>query len=240
MEREPSGELVERFFSGTGASYRRTATLGTLGFDLWWKHRILAAIPAGAARIVDQASGTGILTFGIARRFPQSRVVGVELRREYAALAQREKERLGAGNVDFVQGRAEEVFLRAPVDCIASSYLAKYADLDALVANAAAMLRPGGVLLLHDFTYPRSRLLARVWEGYMGLLRALWGRAHPEWREALDGLPGLLRQTTWVADAVRALERGGFEAVGVRSLTLGAAALISARRGGTPLPGRGG
>lgn len=240
MDTAPQRELVERFFSGTGTSYRFTATVGTLGFDLWWKNRILAAVPAGAARIVDQASGTGILTFALARRFPESLVVGVELRREYAAVAQAEKARLGARNVHFVQGRAEEVAVRPPVDCITSSYLAKYADLEALAANAAEMLRPGGAILLHDFTYPTSRLLVRVWEAYLRLLGAVWGRAYPEWREALGGLPALLRHTTWVPGAVGALERHGFQDVRVRRLTWGAAALVTGRRGPLPSPGRGG
>ncbi|MEW6489768.1 MAG: methyltransferase domain-containing protein [Thermodesulfobacteriota bacterium] len=230
MDTAPQQELVERFFSGTGTSYRLTATFGTLGFDLWWKHRILSAVPPHAARVLDQASGTGILTFGLARRLPGSLVVGVELRREYAALAQEEKRRRGISNVCFVQGRAEEVAVRPPVDCIASSYLAKYADMEALAANAAGMLRPGGAILLHDFTYPASRVLARIWEAYLRLLGAAWGRLYPAWREALDGLPGLLRHTTWVADAVGALERHGFEDVRVRRLTWGAAALVTGLR----------
>jgi len=240
MERDAQRELVNRFFSGTGASYRRTATLGTLGFDLWWKRCILAGIPGDAATILDQASGTGLLTFRIARRFPRSRVVGVELRREYAELARRERARLGVRNVEFVQGRAEEVFLRGPVDCITSSYLAKYADLEALVANAAGMLRPGGVVLLHDFAYPASAPLARLWEAYMRLLARVWGRRHPAWREALAGLPRLVRETTWVADSVRALRQHGFEEIRLRRLTWGAAALVRARRGPTPLRGTAG
>jgi demethylmenaquinone methyltransferase / 2-methoxy-6-polyprenyl-1,4-benzoquinol methylase len=240
MKREPQRELVDRFFSGTGATYRRTATLGTLGFDLWWKRQIVAAVPPGASRILDQASGTGILTFRLGRRFPESLVIGVELRREYLAIAQGEKERLRADNVHFVQGRAEDVAVRPPLDCITSSYLAKYADLDGLIANARGMLRPGGVVLLHDFTYPTRPLLAKVWEAYLGLLGAVWGRAHPEWREALGGLPALVRQTDWAAGAVRALARYGFGGITVRRLTLGAAALVSARLGSSPLPGRGG
>jgi demethylmenaquinone methyltransferase/2-methoxy-6-polyprenyl-1,4-benzoquinol methylase len=240
MEREAQRELVERFFSGTGGSYRRTVTLGTLGFDLWWKRCILAAIPRDAARILDQASGTGILTLHIARRFPRSRVVGVELRREYADLARRARDRAGLRNAAFVQGRAEEVFLRRPVDCITSSYLAKYADLDALFATAAGMLRPGGVILLHDFTYPSLTPLARVWEAYLALLGRVWGRSHPEWREALAGLPRLVRETTWVADSARALRHNGFGEVRVRQLTWGAAALVSARRGPTPPRGTAG
>jgi len=59
--------VVYRFFSGTGFSYDRVATLCTWGFDRYWKRRIIAAIPSGSARILDQACGTGILTLQIAR-----------------------------------------------------------------------------------------------------------------------------------------------------------------------------
>jgi demethylmenaquinone methyltransferase/2-methoxy-6-polyprenyl-1,4-benzoquinol methylase len=222
--------LVNRFFSGTGASYRRTAVLGTLGLDRWWKHRIVQGVPPDPSLILDQASGTGILTLALARRFPRCRVIGVELRREYASLALRERERLGLRNVEFVQGRAEDVTIRGRVDCITSSYLAKYADMDALVVNAAGMLREGGVLLLHDFTYPDAPVLAGAWELYLRLLGWVWGRTHPVWREALAGLPRLVRDTTWVADSVRAMGKSGFDEVSVQKLTWGAAALVRARR----------
>ncbi len=230
MDTETQRELVNRFFAGTGASYGRTATFGTLGFDLWWKHCIVGEVPRDASLILDQASGTGILTFRIARRLPRCFVVGVELRREYADLARRAQERLGLRNVAFVQGRAEEVALRGRVDCITSSYLAKYADMDTLIENAARMLRPGGVILLHDFTYPPAPPLAKAWEVYLRLLGALWGRAHPEWREALAGLPALVRQTTWVADSVRTLSRNAFAGIRVRRLTGGAATLVRAQK----------
>jgi hypothetical protein len=35
-------DVVYRFFSGTGFSYDRVATIGTCGFDRYWKKRIIA------------------------------------------------------------------------------------------------------------------------------------------------------------------------------------------------------
>ncbi|MHB8767257.1 MAG: class I SAM-dependent methyltransferase [Deferrisomatales bacterium] len=231
MERQAQRRLVERFFGGTGASYDRIVRWGTLGFDGWWKRRILAAVPAGSAVVVDQASGTGILTFRLARRLPAAAVVGVELRREYAAVAAARARALGLGRVSFVEGRAEEVAFRpGSVDCVTSSYLAKYAELGPLAANLAHMLRPGGRAVLHDFTRPRVPLFARGWEVHLRLLRALGSPRFPEWRPVFDELPGLLRQTTWVDDLPRALAGAGFGDVRVRSLTFGAAALVTATR----------
>jgi demethylmenaquinone methyltransferase / 2-methoxy-6-polyprenyl-1,4-benzoquinol methylase len=224
--------LVERFFSGTGLSYDRVVKLWTLGADLWWKHRMLAAIPAGSSRILDQASGTGILTFAIARRFPGAQVIGVELRAEYMALAERRRRSLGLENVRFVLGRAEDVVPASGFDCVTSSYLAKYADLDVLIANIRLMLRPGGVLIMHDFSYPRTALVASALEGYFGLMRRLGDRTFPEWQTVFRELPELLRATGWVDDALGCLKRLRFRDVKRRPLALGIATMITAVRPG--------
>jgi demethylmenaquinone methyltransferase/2-methoxy-6-polyprenyl-1,4-benzoquinol methylase len=222
--------LVHRFFSGTGLSYDTVVKLWTLGLDIWWKHRMLAAIPQRASRILDQASGTGILTFAIARRFPRARVVGVEMREEYLEIAERRRRSAGPQNVEFLLGRAEDMVLDEGFDCVTSSYLAKYADLDLLIANIRLMLRPGGVLIMHDFAYPPGPLVASALEGYFRLMRLLGSPLFPEWRTVFRELPDLLRATDWVDHATRCLERRGFEAVARQPLLFGIAALVKAVR----------
>ena len=61
MNRRPE-ELAEQFFSGNAESYDHIARVSTLGLDAWWKHKILKQIPKTSARILEQGSGTGILT----------------------------------------------------------------------------------------------------------------------------------------------------------------------------------
>jgi demethylmenaquinone methyltransferase/2-methoxy-6-polyprenyl-1,4-benzoquinol methylase len=220
-------DVVQRFFSGTGSSYDRVVGLGTCGLDAYWKRRILARIPAGATRIIDQACGTGIVTIELARRFPECHVTGVELRDEYLQHARQKARSLGIKNVDFVLGRAEDVALEPAQDCIISSYLAKYADLPLLIANAGSMLRPGGRLILHDFTYPTNPLFRLGWQVYFGLLRRVGKRAFPEWRTVFDELPAFLRATRWVSESVALLTQSGFADVRTESLTFGAAAIVT-------------
>ena len=92
-------------------------------------------------RILEQASGTGILTCKIAQRYPSCRVIGVELQEEYLHIARKKVRDLELSNVEFIHGSAENVILKGEFDCIVSDYLAKYVDLDRLVAQAWTMLR---------------------------------------------------------------------------------------------------
>lgn len=137
-------ELVRRFFTGTGRTYDRMACLCTLGFDRSWKERMLKHVPDNSTRILDQACGTGILTFMLSQRFPNSKVTGVDVQEEYLRIARGKADLLRLTNVAFVIGRAEEVFLKTELDCITASYLPKYANLETLIGNIKAMLRGGG------------------------------------------------------------------------------------------------
>ena len=121
--------LAERFFSGNSATYEHIANFSTLGLDHWWKRKILNKIPQHPTQIVDQACGTGLLTFKIAQRFPLCRIVGVDLQDEYLAIGNTKAQALQLTTVEFIHRKAEDVALEADFDCITSCYLAKYADL---------------------------------------------------------------------------------------------------------------
>ena len=115
-------------------------------------------------------------------------------------IAQEKLRALKLGNAEFILGRAEDVLLGGSFDCITSSYLAKYAELGRLIPNAKRMLRNGGVLIMHDFTYPRAPLFARIWQCYFKLLQTLGAWKYPQWRIIFHELPLLLRKTVWVAE----------------------------------------
>ena len=160
--------------------------------------KFLRKIPKTADRILEQASGTGILTCEIARLFPDSRVVGVELHEEYLNIARKKVRDLELSNVEFIHGRAEDVILKGEFDCIVSDYLAKYVDLDLLVAHAWRMLRKGGLLVMHELTRPTRPLFLVLWNIHFKFLQAYGNWKHPEWNMAFNDVPFLLTRTRWV------------------------------------------
>jgi demethylmenaquinone methyltransferase/2-methoxy-6-polyprenyl-1,4-benzoquinol methylase len=220
--------LVERFFRGTGSTYDVVVNVATFGIDRLWKRRLVGLIPAGAERILDLACGTGISTIAIAQRFPNSRVVGVELRDEYLAIAREKLRGQGIANVELVLSRAEDYRSTEPFDCILSSYLAKYADLPLLVRNCRGMLKEGGLLVMHDFTFPPKRSLVALWRLYFKALQLVGGALLPRWREIYYGLPGLIEQTRWLPELQQALAENGFRDIRSEYLTAYGSAIVCA------------
>jgi demethylmenaquinone methyltransferase / 2-methoxy-6-polyprenyl-1,4-benzoquinol methylase len=225
---DPRLALVERFFRGTGATYDTVVDVATFGIDRRWKRRIVELVPPRAERILDLACGTGISTVALARRFPRAKVVGVELRDEYLAHARRKLGALRLPNVELVLSRAEDYRSSEPFDCIASSYLAKYADLPLLARNARGMLKDGGVFLAHDFTFPPGRARVALFRLHFFLLQRIGGALQPAWREIYDGLPQLIEETRWLPELEAALAREGFRDIRTEHLTLYGSAIVSA------------
>ena len=227
---DPRLERVHRFFSGTGATYDWMVTAATFGIDRRWKRRICTLIPSNPTRILDLACGTGMSTLALAERYPRCHVVGVELREEYLGLARNKLQRLGRSNVEFVLSRAEDYRSHEPFDCIVSSYLAKYADLKSLTRTSKEMLRTGGFLLMHDFTYPPKPYLLRLWRLYFYVLQRVGSPLFPTWREIYYGLPRLIEETRWTAELTEALQENGFSDMRTEYLTLYGSAIITARK----------
>jgi demethylmenaquinone methyltransferase/2-methoxy-6-polyprenyl-1,4-benzoquinol methylase len=237
MKTDPSGmqdsrlELVDRFFTGTGRSYDSMVNWATFGIDRLWKRRMLELIPEGDGPVLDLACGTGISTLSIANRFPHREVVGVELRDEYLQVAREKVRREAVRNVELVLCRAEDFHSTRRFDCITSSYLAKYADLPLLTRNCRAMLRPEGVLMMHDFTYPPKPALIAAFRLYFMVMKHTVARAFPAWREIYQDLPRLIEETQWLATLQDALARNRFTDVRLEYLTLYGSAIVHAVKG---------
>ena len=223
-------DLAKRFFSSNGTTYDEMANLSTLGLDTWWKKLILNKVPQGSKQILDQACGTGILTFKIARKFPACRVIGVDLQDEYISIARKKAKDLRQTNIVFVSGRAEDVILDGDFDCITSSYLAKYADLDRLIKNARGMLREGGVVIIHELTHPANPVLASLWKLNFKFLQTYGAWKYPEWETAFRELPGVLKETNWVNELTEVLRANAFSNIDVASLAFEASAIVTARK----------
>lgn len=222
--------LVHRFFSGTGQSYDFMVNLATFGIDRRWKCRILEHMPPKPERILDLACGTGISTLAIANRYPDCHVVGVELRQEYLDIAREKARKRGIANIEWVLSRAEDYSSEAPFDCVSSSYLAKYAELGRLTHNSRAMLKEGGLLLMHDFTFPPKLYLVLIWRFYFKVLQTLGTPFFPSWREIYYGLPRLIEETQWVSELKNALNEDGFSDIRTEHLTLYGSAIVMARK----------
>ena len=219
---EPAKNLVPKFFDETGTTYDGVVSYGTLGKDRYWKKKILEQISDGSS-FLDLACGTGILTREIAAKFPSAKIVGIDITKSYLNVAKQNSNSFD--NISFILDDAEEFKLDLMFDCITASYLPKYCDPEILVKNCIIHLNPGGKIIFHDFTYPKNPAVRVLWNFFLTFLR-LVGYFIPSWKDALIGLPKLIRRTNWLHNYSDVMKKSGLR-VSNQYLTHGAAAILT-------------
>ena len=222
MKTESPKDLVPKFFDETSQTYDRVVIWTTFGKDRYWKKEILKKIPAGDA-ILDLACGTGILTFQIAERFPESKITGVDITESYLSVAK--KKLMPHHRISFVKQDAERLSLEQKFDCIVSSYIPKYCSPKDLIRACVNHLEANGVIVLHDFTYPKNRIVRALWNAYFVLLNT-FGYFMPKWKSVFADLPKLMRATKWLDDYEKIMKECGLETKR-QSLTWGCSAILT-------------
>jgi demethylmenaquinone methyltransferase/2-methoxy-6-polyprenyl-1,4-benzoquinol methylase len=210
-----------RFFTSINAdSYDLISRLATFGQDIVWKHEIIRAV-GHRGHILELACGTGILSSMLAER--GKNVTGIDLTFEYLLTL---KSKL---NIPIAQGTAEVLPYRdESFDAIVSSYLAKYADVQKVIDECWRVLKPGGIVVFHDFTYPRG-IICILWHTYFELLR-LAGRFVASWKVVFGELDDVIKKSDWVDQTIHALRDRKFQNVNCRRYTARTSAIVYAEK----------
>ena len=222
MSAESGKKLVPKFFDETGTTYDGVVSSGTLGKDKYWKSKILEQISDGNS-FLDLACGTGILTREIAEKFPSGKIVGIDITKSYLDVAKENSNLFD--NISFILDDAEKFKLDSKFDYITGSYLPKYCDPEILVKNCINHLKPRGKIVLHDFIYPKNPAVRGLWNFFLTFLR-LVGYFIPSWKDALIGLPKLIRSTKWLQSYSNVMKKSGLN-ISSQYLTYGASAILT-------------
>lgn len=214
-------KLAQSFFNkDNSGSYDKLVKLATLGQDSNWKKKIVEMVPHGSL-VLEMACGTGILTSLL--RQNNNLVYGIDLTFEYLSeLSEKKVE------IDFINGTAEFLpFQSRYFDCIVSSYLPKYVNLNTMIGECHRVLKPSGLLILHDFTYPKRLAYQIAWKIYFRIIKTLW-RFDRRWTNVFNELDNLIIRTRWDSELSSILTSHGFVQICKEFQTFETSAIISA------------
>jgi len=222
LKTQSAKELVPRFFEKTAHTYDKIVNLTTFGKDKYWKKEIIKKVP-NCGSVLDLACGTGILTFQIAKKLPDAKILGVDITESYLEIAR--KKLKNYQKISFLCQDAEKLNLDQKFDCITSSYIPKYCNAEALIKMCLNHLNPGGKIILHDFTCPKNKIVRSLWNLYFVVLH-LAGYLLPNWEDVFVELPKLIRETRWLDDYEDTMKKYGLQ-VDKQSLTLYTSSILT-------------
>ena len=157
-------------FAGLERRYDLLSALLSFGQDPRWRRAMVAAVEATPAqRVLDVATGTGLVAQELVRRYRCS-VVGLDQSAEMLAGARQTlaREPRLAERIELIEGHAEHLgFADAEFDHLTFTYLLRYVDDPAAtLAELARVVRPGGRIASLEFGLPEPPLWRPLWRLY--------------------------------------------------------------------------
>jgi demethylmenaquinone methyltransferase / 2-methoxy-6-polyprenyl-1,4-benzoquinol methylase len=243
-DRSATKRRALELFSGLPQRYDLLSSLLSFGQDPRWRRALVDAVdPAAGERVLDVATGTGLVAAELLSRSACT-VVGLDQSPEMLAAARARFATAGVGErIDLVEGEAERLpFADASFDVLTFTYLLRYVDDPAAtVRELTRVLRPGGRIASLEFGVPPGALARVGWRLYTTVGLPACGRVvSREWGTVgrflgpsiagfyeLHPLPSLVGY--WRA--------AGLVDVRVRRMSLGGGVVMSAR---SPDSGAGG
>ncbi|MFP5220054.1 MAG: demethylmenaquinone methyltransferase [Actinomycetes bacterium] len=229
LDKDPAE--VAAMFDEVAPRYDLTNTVLSLGQDRGWRSAVRDALRLEPGeRVLDLAAGTGTSSVALARA--GARVVGCDFSLGMLQVGARAGRQSGPDAVALVAGDALRLpFADASFDAVTISFgLRNTADADRALRELLRVTRPGGRLVVCEFSHPTWMPFRTVYVEY--LMKAL-----PAVARRVSSDPAAYE---YLAESIRAwpdqpglaavLQQAGWERVGWRNLTGGIVALHRATR----------
>ena len=225
-------------FSGLPRRYDLAGALLSFGQDPRWRREMVRRVEANPGqRVLDVATGTGMVATALVRRYDCS-VVGLDQSPEMlsGARAKLDADPRLAARIELVRGEAEALpFADAEFDHLTFTYLLRYVkDPEATLAELARVVRPGGRVASLEFMLPPDRVARALWRAHTRYVMPVAGRLiSRDWYEVGHFLgPSIteLYQRLPLERQLELWEAAGIREVRARVMSFGGGVVIWGRR----------
>jgi demethylmenaquinone methyltransferase / 2-methoxy-6-polyprenyl-1,4-benzoquinol methylase len=228
-----------QLFRGLPGHYDRVGAVMSFGQDPRWRQALVDFIdPRAGMRILDVATGTGMVAFALAARGAE--VVGLDQSETMLGGAQARLQHTPvlADRLSFLLGEAEALpYADGEFDALSFTYLLRYVDdRAATMRELARVVKPGGRIGMVEFGVPSDPTLRALWWIHTRAGLPLLGRAvSRDWYEAGRFLGPNIEQFHAAEPDLPALWReAGIDQATQRDMSFGAGIVVTGVRDGTP------
>lgn len=171
MNVDKSGQRVRRMFGEISSRYDFLNHFLSGGTDIYWRWRTVRLIPlAGDDPVLDVCTGTGDLAFAWHKRAGEAAVVGADFTYEMLAIANTKqgRRRRDSDDVTFLEADTQQLpFTSDTFQVVSVAFgLRNVSDTRAGLREMIRVCRPGGRVVVLEFSVPRNRLFGAVYAWY--------------------------------------------------------------------------
>jgi demethylmenaquinone methyltransferase/2-methoxy-6-polyprenyl-1,4-benzoquinol methylase len=220
-------ERVRQMFGAIARRYDLANHVLSCGLDFSWRKRaaeIVAEEKVGT--IIDLATGTGDLALALKRRLPGARIIGADFSEPMLEIAK------SKGLEETVVADAMRLpFADASADVVTIAFgLRNLPDWRGALREMARVLRPGGRLVVMEFSLPRPAVLRAFYRLYLHKLLPMVGAAITREKSAYDYLGRSIEEFPGGEQMLELLKEMGFDSARAKPLSAGVVTVYTARK----------
>ncbi|PQJ34092.1 bifunctional demethylmenaquinone methyltransferase/2-methoxy-6-polyprenyl-1,4-benzoquinol methylase [Salinibacter sp. 10B] len=228
-EVEGKAEAVEKMFDTIAPQYDLLNRVLSFGIDQYWRTRAIRLLDdEQPTRVLDVATGTADLAIKAEQMLHPREVVGIDLSAEMLAYGRTKIDRQGLSpRISLVQGDAQNLpFGDHSFDAAMVAFgVRNFEDLNAGLRGIRRVLRPGGRLVVLEFSRPRTFPIKQLYAWYSRhVLPRIGGTLSPD-AGAYEYLPNSVAEFPDGTDFLDRMNDSGFAELLWEPLTFGIASL---------------
>ncbi len=214
---------IGSLFNRIAGSYDKLNHLLSFNIDKRWRKKAVKRM-SPCEQLLDIAIGTADLAIEIIRQQKAQHVIGIDLSTEMMKIgAEKVAKRNMQGQIEFVEGSALALpYPDGHFDVVTCAYgVRNFSDLDQGLREMRRVLKPGGQLMILEFSYPNNKIIAWFYDLYFSHILPKIGKWLSHDKTAYDYLNRSVKNFIWGEEMAEHLRIAGFSGVHYRSLSMG-------------------
>ncbi len=226
---------VKAMFETIAPSYDFQNSFLSLRRDVYWRKALADEMqPKEGSIILDVAVGTSETALAISRRHPGISIVGVDFSPAMLEVGKRKiNSRYPDAPVRLTAGDGRQLPIRnGSVDAVTISFgIRNMEERETVLREFYRVLKPGGRLLIMEFSYPDNPLLYRLYRFYFDHILPPVGNWISRTDYAYSYLADSVNEFPDDAGFLAEIGRVGFTGLTVKKLTFGIAKIFQGTKG---------
>lgn len=220
LDKSHVGQLFDRI----AAKYDFLNHLLSLNIDRQWRLKAAKMIDTECGRVLDVAIGTADFSIAIVKQHSNLQIVGIDLSTEMMKIGKQKvlKENLD-DRITFKEGSALALpFEDNSFDVVTCAYgVRNFSDLRKGLAQMQRVLKPNGELVILEFSYPKNKFIAWIYNLYFSHIMPLVGKIISKDKTAYTYFNRSVQGFVWGDEMCKILSEAGFKLVKHYPLTFG-------------------
>ncbi len=218
-------EQVAEMFNNIAFRYDFLNRFLSGGIDVWWRKKAISELKALAPKkILDVATGTGdvaILTF---RMLQPDKIIGIDISEGMLDLGRKKILKLGLQNqIELIGGDSEVIrFDNQIFDAITVAFgVRNFQNLEKGLAEMFRVLKPGGKLVVLEFSKSNTKILSGLIHFYMNVITPAIGKLFAKNRDAYQYLNDSVQAFPEGQTFINIMHGAGFTQTYLKKLSFG-------------------